>query len=125
MDEESWKIFMTWVSKIFVIDERKQVELEEKILKKEEYDMGTLATIRQDIFNDGFSNGKIVGIRDGIATEKVSAIKRLIYYKFKISLKSKQLKLIDNAPLDKLEEIERKIFEITSWEEIEEILKKS
>lgn len=85
--------------------------------------MGTLATIRQDIFNDGvkegFSNGKIAGIRDGIR----SSVKRLLEYKLNCYLSLNQMEMIENASVDKLEEIQKNIFEITSWEEVEAILK--
>ena len=105
----------------------------EKILKGDD-DMGTLAMIREEIFNDGkmlgvkegFNDGKIIGIKEGfnngMIAEKVASIKRLLHYKLKIALTSKHMELIDNASLDKLEEIERNIFEVTSWKEVEEIL---
>ena len=140
LDSESWKIFMTWVSKIFVIDEKNQIKLEEKLFKWEDDDMGTIERVRQEIFNDGVvegkalgisegrAEGKIIGIREGfnngMVAERVASIKRLLHYKLKISLSSRRMELIDKAPIEKLSEIEMKIFEITSWKEVEEILKR-
>ena len=128
MDKESWKIFMTWVTKIFVIDEKSRIEIESKVLSEEEEDMGTLALIREEIFNDGkivgiqqgFNDGKIEGFKDG----KLSSVKKLLECKLKVKLSIKQIRLINKASIEMLEEIEKKIFEITSWEEIEEILRR-
>lgn len=67
--------------------------------------------------------GRVEGIRKGIAQEKLNSIKRLLNYKLKSGINNEVVKLINEASLDKLDEVERKIFEISSWEEVEEIIK--
>lgn len=59
----------------------------------------------------------------GIKKEKIASIKRLLSYKLKGIINVDIIQLIDEAPLEKLDEIEKKIFEISSWEEVEEIIK--
>lgn len=67
--------------------------------------------------------GRVEGIRKGITQEKLNWIKRLLNYKLKSGINNEVEELINKASLDKLDEMERKIFEISSWEEVEEIIK--
>lgn len=120
---------MRWLTSTFVINEQNQKIIEEKFIKEDE-PMSNLARIARSIYNDGKSEGKIEGEKFGeergkiigIAEGRISSLKRLLSYKLKINLNSECMNLIDNVPISKLDEIERKIFEITSWKEVEEIL---
>lgn len=67
--------------------------------------------------------GEVRGISKGIAQEKLNSIKRLLTYKLKSEIDNEVVELLNEAPLNKLDEIEKKIFEITALEEVKEILK--
>ena len=123
-DKEEIEMFMRWLTSTFVINEQSQKIIEAKFIKEDE-PMSNLARIARSIYNDGKSEGekfgeergKIIGITEG----RITSIKRLLSYKLKVNLEC--MELIDNLPLTKLEEIEKRIFEITSWEEVEKIIR--
>lgn len=117
MGSEDWKVFMAWAIKMFVIDEDKQEKLEEEILK-EEKDMGNLARIGQEIFNDGVIAGRAEGREEGKMMSKVSSIKRILSKKIKSEPTKKIICKLEKLTLEELESIEDRIFEINSWEEI-------
>lgn len=109
-DKEEIEIFMRWLTSVFVIDEEKRERIDEKFIRRDE-PMSNLTRIARSIYNDGEERGRI------------TSIKKLLSYKLKISLDSECMELINNISLPKLEEIERKIFEITSWKEVEELIR--
>lgn len=98
--------------------------MEEKIFNWGEEEMGNLAKISREVYNDGLvkgskegeERGKIIGINEG----RVMSIKRLLSYKLNLDLEC--MEKINELSISKLEELERKIFEITSWEEVEDII---
>ena len=115
-EKEEIEMFMRWLTSVFVINEQSQKIIEEEFIKEDE-PMSNLARIARSIYNDGEERGKIIGITEG----RITSIKRLLNYKLKVNLEC--MELIDNLPLTKLEEIEKRIFEITSWEEVEKIIR--
>ena len=67
--------------------------------------------------------GEARGVEKGLEKGKVEVIKRLLVKKLKSEPNNKIQMLIENANAEKFEIIEDRIFEITSWEEVEEIIK--
>jgi len=105
--------FIRWVVNMFEINEYSEKTIEEKFIK-EEKEMGNLAKIGREIYEDGFEKG--------IEKGKIISIKTLLCKKLKEE-NEEVSKLLNKVPIEKIEEIEEKIFEITSWEEVEKILK--
>jgi len=125
------KYFVEFVKNFMEIslDEEERRMLEEKFIK-EEFRMENLARIRQSIHDDilaeGIARGRRVGFDEGFSKgmerEKVLTIKRLLSHKLNINLYSKKMELLDDVPIEKINKIEEKIFEITSWKDVREII---
>jgi len=128
-DKKTIEEFMRWVINMFVFDEDKQKTIEEKF-EKGEKEMGNLAKIGREIYEEGIEKGREEGIKRGIEQGiergvergRIAAVKKILIKKLKEENPEVNM-LIESASGDKLDELEDKIFEITSWEEVEEVLK--
>lgn len=128
MKKEEAEVFVRWAINILAPEGKQEIL---KInFEKEEYNMGNLAEIGREIYNDGIEFGRKEGIikgrMDGIECGRKDGIektvKKILTKKFKSEPDKKIERLIENASCDRLNEVEDKIFELTSWEEVEEIL---
>lgn len=118
LNDEELKIFLEWIKNVLTIS-KEEKEKVEKIMIKEERNMHNFAILVEEMFTEKKMEGRAEGKVEG----RSETIKRMISYKLKIYLSPSQLELIDNATEESLNEMEQKIFEITSWEEVEEIIK--
>ena len=109
--------FVNWAVNILVLDENKQKIIREKIIKEDD-EMGNLARIGREIFNDGLCQGR----EEGRKESKISLIQKVLAKKLN-SFPSQQILLkLNMASIEELEKIVDKIFEIESWSEVESIL---
>ena len=120
-NKDDIEIFKQWLTNVFVIDRSKK-EIIEKEFEKEEEQMGNLARIVKELYKDAEKTGKKEGFEEGKKVERSLVIRRLLSYKLKIDFTYDMMDLIDSATMEHLEMIEKQIFEINSWEEVEMIL---
>ena len=96
-------------------------EKEEKIIKEED-EMGNLARIGREIFNDGLCQGRKEGEVQGKIEAKISLIQKILSKKLNSFPPQQILIKLNVASIEKLEEIEDKLFDIESWNEVKNIL---
>lgn len=113
--------FVNWAVNILVLDENKQKIIREKIIKEDD-EMGNLARIGREIFNDGLCQGRKEGEVQGKIEAKISLIQKILSKKLNSFPPQQILIKLNVASIEKLEEIEDKLFDIESWNEVKNIL---
>ena len=127
-EKEMIEEFKRWIINMFILDEEKQKIIEEKFVK-EENEMGNLAKIGKEIYEDGVRAGEEKGLKagikegekQGIEKGRISSVIKILKKKLKEENKEVEV-LIEKACNEKIDEIEDKIFEITSWKDVKDIL---
>ena len=141
---EEQKSLTKWAKTMFIKKPQVQYYLDENLENEEENDMGNLAELipgaieiwerrcRDEGYslgkNDGYYLGKNEGYNAGWQEAeqkaKVSSLLRLLAKKLNSEPTKKIISKIENSTAEEIEKIEDKIFEITSWKEVEEIVGK-
>jgi len=120
-DKKSTEEFVHWAANMFVFNDTSLKMIEEKFVKGEE-EMMNLTKAVKELCEDYEEAGRQQGIKQGRGEERAESVIRILSKKFKENNKIKSM--IKNASKEKIEELENKIFEITSWEDVEDILKR-
>lgn len=136
-DRKLIKEFVNWAINVLVLDDNKKEIIKNNVIK-EDYDMGNLARIGKEIFNDGLSQGRKEGREEGRKEGqmkgrnegkmqgrlegKISSLQKILSKKLNSFPPQEIMQKLNAATIDKVEKIEDAIFEINSWEEVKYIL---
>ena len=104
-DKKDVEEFKIWAVNMFRVDKQIQNIIEEKFAK-EDVEMNNLARIGRELYEDGKQNAK------------VSSIKHILTKKLNEVPSEEVVSKLEKMQIKELEEIEDRILEIESWEEI-------
>jgi len=117
VDNETMEVFKRWMVNVFSLNEEEKNKIEKKFMKGE-----SEMTNIQKVVREWRRDAEIAGREEGIKEGKIMFMKRILNNKTGISANDDISRLLDEADSKKLEELEDKIFDIESWEEVLEIL---
>ena len=98
---------------MFRLDEKIQKIMEEKF-EKEEEEMSNIPRVAREIYENGVQHGR----EEERINSKVYSIKRILTKKLNEVPSNKIVSKLEKLTINELEEIEDRILEIESWEEI-------
>ena len=124
---EEQKALSKWAKTIFIKNTDIQECIDENFYIKGDEEM-TLEDFLPDTVIEMIREGEAKGKAEGEAKGKIFSISRLIKKKLKEEPNNEIMKKLKALPLDKLEEVEEiiidRIFTLSSWEEVQEIINK-
>ena len=112
-DKKAVEEFKKWAVNMFRTDEWVKNIIEEKFVKEEE-EMSNLARVVREMYDDAVKQGK----EEGRIASKVSSIKCILTKKLNEVPSEEVISKLEKMKIKELEEIEDRILEIESWDEI-------
>jgi len=116
-DRETIKDFKRWIANVFSLSEEENTEVEKKFMR-EEVEMTDLQKVIREWRRDAEIAGRKEGMKQGELNSKVSSLIHILTKKLKESPSQEIISKLKKLTLEELIDIEDRIFDIVSWDEI-------